>query len=530
MGGNRMSADSRQNDVPSEPAPPDCPLPTGQQTRNLVLFGINVGLIYLAAPVLYVGITQAALCEKLEADKTVSNWPSAVYSLTTPFPILVAWYFPFVRSLRPVMAACYLIAAVAGAFVVVSLLLPTPDGVASFLEALTRRIHLRFPPNWVIPAINVHAAVLGCTLGVTNTFAWEVLGRGVSAQRRGQAFALAFGVGPLLAVLGSLTSQVILGGADIEGIWGRRLVIEVSYPWNFALLFGSSVPAMALAAYLSTKFIVPLPAVELRRQPFFRGVFGGLGDFLSNRLILVAALAYILVASGYAIITNLALYTDIATGQPAVKFAGYQNTLRFGFKVVAGLFLGWWLTRTSPKAGMLLTGLFCLMSVSWALVAPGTWFLLSFGLMGAGELMGVYYPNYIFSCSTKAKMRRNMAFSSMLFWFSWWAPGLYGQIADRMGAAGSPPVLAASMIGYSPLGMPEGQGLFFTVASSIVGRMARKFGFQCSFWVSIALLVAALLLVLLVLPARPRPRETDTDASDQAPETATKDAAESAKT
>src|SRR4051812_34466705 len=49
--------------------PGDCPLSAREQTRNLVLYGINVTLVYLAAPVVYVGLMQAALLEKLGASK-----------------------------------------------------------------------------------------------------------------------------------------------------------------------------------------------------------------------------------------------------------------------------------------------------------------------------------------------------------------------------------------------------------------------------------------------------------------------------
>jgi len=45
-------------------APPaDYPLSDRDQTHNLVLYASNISLIYLSAPVLYVGIVQAALCE-----------------------------------------------------------------------------------------------------------------------------------------------------------------------------------------------------------------------------------------------------------------------------------------------------------------------------------------------------------------------------------------------------------------------------------------------------------------------------------
>src|SRR5438552_9159885 len=158
-----MADDTSQKEIPSPSAAvdsPECPLSTGQQSRNLILFGVNVGLIYLAAPVLYVGITQAALCERLDADATVSNLPSTVYFSTTPLPILIAWYLPQVRFLRPVLVGCYSTAAIAGAAMTATLLLPTPNLLVAPLEALARFFDVKFPPNWVIPAMNVHAGLL----------------------------------------------------------------------------------------------------------------------------------------------------------------------------------------------------------------------------------------------------------------------------------------------------------------------------------------------------------------------------------
>jgi predicted MFS family arabinose efflux permease len=230
---------------------------------------------------------------------------------------------------------------------------------------------------------------------------------------------------------------------------------------------------MGLAAFLSTRFIVPLPQVEAARQPLLAGVFGGLGDFFRTRLTRRAAIAMILVCSGYIVLTNITLYTEEATGELAEKYVGLQLALRFGFKIVGGLILGWLLTRTYPRMGMLVTGAFCLASVVWVLSVPGKWFLLSFGLMGVGELFGVYYPNYILSCSPKSKMRRNMSFNSMLNMPSALVAVFYGFLADHV-------------------------------------------GMRASFLTSIVLLVATLLLVQLGLPARPRPQETDLEDSDLA--------------
>jgi hypothetical protein len=443
-----MSADGSSAEVRAEPAPAagaECPLSAQEQTRNLLLYAANVGLVYLGAPVLYVGI-QAALCEKLGANKTVSNLPSSVYFAMTPVPVFVAWYFCRVRQLKPVLVACYLLTAFMGAVV-----------AAGLLAA----------PEVVLPAVIIHAGILGCVLGVVATYQWELIGRGISEARRGQALGLAFGVGPILAFFSFLSSQLIVTGNVKLGTF-TVTVAAVEYPWNYAALYFLTVPLMALGAFFSSRFVVPLPPTEAGRPPFVTGIVFGFVEFFRRRLTRLAAIAMILVGSGYIILTNITLYTREATGLPAEAYVGVQGALRFGFKIGGGLVLGWLLTRTHPRMGLLVTGGFCLASVVWALAASGEWFLLSFGFMGVGELFGVYYPNYILCCSPKSKMRRNMSFNSMLNMPSSFAGQGYGALADN-------------------------------------------FGIRASFWVSTGVLFATLLLVQFWLPARPRPEEEQSD-------------------
>jgi len=136
-------------------------LPDHLQNRNCAIFAACVSMVYLAAPVLYIGFVQAALCEKLGASDTVSNLPSTAYMALAAFPVLIAWLVPQVRLLRPSITLSYAVAAVMGALVAAALALPTP--------------------NWLrIAAMVAHGAVLGCANGVTATFNWEVLGRGVA--------------------------------------------------------------------------------------------------------------------------------------------------------------------------------------------------------------------------------------------------------------------------------------------------------------------------------------------------------------
>jgi hypothetical protein len=306
--------------------------------------------------------------------------------------------------------------------------------------------------------------VVGGAAYTVEAYQWEVLARGVSEVRRGVAFSFAYGLGPVLACLSSLGSQLVLKG---ELAFGPDLVLRIrpiDYPWNFGILFGLTLPIMTLPALLSTQFVIPAASTEIRRQPFVQGIFGGFDAFLRNPLLLTTALAYILVASGFNIINNMTLYTPEALQAPAEDYVGYQNALRFGFKSVAGVGLGWLVVRAGPKACLLATTGLCLAGVVWAMGVHGLWFLFAFCLMGGGELNGWYFPNYIVQASDKAHVRRNAALSSIM-------------------------------------NMPSAfAGVFY-------GYLAHRYSFALSFDTAVLVLIATLLLIQVGLPARPRPVE-----------------------
>src|SRR3954454_10988346 len=101
----------------------DCPLPPRQQTRNLVISAINWGLLYLASPVTYVGVVQANLLDRLGFTTADANLPASVYLWTTPSAVLVAWCFPQVRMLKPLLAGSFILAAILGGFVAAAIVL-----------------------------------------------------------------------------------------------------------------------------------------------------------------------------------------------------------------------------------------------------------------------------------------------------------------------------------------------------------------------------------------------------------------------
>ena len=61
------------------------------ERRNGLIFLISVTLTYFAAPVTYVGIVQAALCDKLGASATVSNLPDSAFLIGSAAPLLLSW-------------------------------------------------------------------------------------------------------------------------------------------------------------------------------------------------------------------------------------------------------------------------------------------------------------------------------------------------------------------------------------------------------------------------------------------------------
>ena len=77
-----------------------------------------------------------------------------------------------------------------------------------------------------------------------------------------------------------------------------------------------------------------------------------------------------------------------------------------------------------------MTSFFLLASQLWAMFVTGPWYLVAFGIFGAGELIGVYSPNYIVSASKPNELRRNLAFVAMLMVPAAPAGYLYGAIVD----------------------------------------------------------------------------------------------------
>ena len=423
----------------------DCPLPVGVQNRNICCFAVFWGIYYLAGPVSYIGLTHANLLKGLGNSDKVCNLPSAMYLWLTVVPVLVAWFFPHPRHLKPLALLSLGSMAAITAAVAVTLGSGASSAVAT----------------WVVVA---HGAVFGAANGVLLTAMWDFLRRGVSTSRRGKTLGFTFGIGPLFACVGALLQDALFDGKLLGGH-----SFALSFPHNYLAMFAGVSPLLLMAGLVMALFTVP----KVVDPPAGQGtplmeIVAGLRKFVQTRAVLFAVVIYIVVYSGgNAIFQNVSLHAQSLLGEQADTL-GLQSFLRFGFKAGAGALLGWLLATASPRATLLATTSILLLGMTWALTSSGPWFMLTFGLLGAGELFGAYFPNYVTTASAKPFVRINMAYLSVL----------------------------GSVIGFSSIAF---------------GAISDRFGRIASFYAAAGLLVFALVLICLLLPADPTPEEAATE-------------------
>lgn len=410
------------------------------QFRNGLVFMFSMSLVYLIAPVTYVGVLHATILESLDASDMVANLPESVFLWVTPLPVLIAWFWPSPHLLRPMLIWALCLKAAGGALVAMA---------------------FAFAPKWVwIPLLIIHPAIIGITGGVQTMCLWELIGRGMTPEMRGLTLGWTFGIGPIFAVLGSCGSQLILKGDFL----GMLKMEPIPQPWGYAIIFAVSCPAMLLSASLVLLAQVPpVPRTEAGEESSvqWREIAIGLKSYFLNPLIVTAAIGFLLTYGGTMIMTNMSLYAREVLGEAPEKYAGIQLALRFGFKCLMGIGLGWLVTRMHARASLMATTGICIAGVAWAMFVPGKWYLIGFGLLGGGELFYVYYLNYIVSCSKPERMRENTAYTTLISVTVGMMPILFGIVSDR-------------------------------------------FGLRASFFAAIGVLLLAMILVQLRLPKQPR--------------------------
>src|SRR5438132_12805122 len=132
--------------------------------RNGRVFTTCITLNYLAAPVIYIDVVQAALCDKLGASPTVASLPASTYLFGNLAPFFFSWLVPHGLE-RRVAVVGYAVTAALLAAVFLLLILPVSDGVR-------------------IAAVIGQGLFQGLSSSVAILYLWQCLRRGTSAEGR----------------------------------------------------------------------------------------------------------------------------------------------------------------------------------------------------------------------------------------------------------------------------------------------------------------------------------------------------------
>jgi len=372
------------------------------ERANIRLFiGIEL-LLYLAAPVLYVGVVQAAFCERLGAGATVANLPFATFLLGGIVPLFCAWLVPS-RLEQRLTTWSFALTAVSLLVVVLVVLLPVPSG-------------------WRIAAVIGQGGLIGVLSTVTNLYLFKCLARGTTESGRARAMKYGFGLGPVAAVTGSLLAQAVLNGR------GPGL----AFPASFGVLYVAAFPCALGCAWLSSRFRLR-EAAPSASEPLSRYLADCAGALRRDRLLRVAAIGFLFWYVALGTMTNLSLFVREAVGREPLELAGVLLALRFGCKALAGFGLGALALRRGARCAAAATVVLVGLGTAWPLAAAGHAYLLAFGLMGAGELGGAYFPHYVIALSPPSQATRNLALLSLVGPLSGTLLPLHGWLAENFG-------------------------------------------------------------------------------------------------
>jgi MFS family permease len=399
--------------------------------RNSFIFYQSYLLIFFAAPVVYVGVVQAALCDKLGASATVANLPASAYLLGSMAPFFLTWLVPL-RLERSVVVYSNAITASLLAMVCATLVFPVGNSVRIAVLVGQGLIH-------------------GCTASISLVYQFQCLGRGTTSEGRAKALKFAYTFGPIAAVAGSLFAQFIL----------NRGFLFLAYPYDFAFLYFIGIPCMVGVALLSSRYeLIPVRKEEVR-LPFVRYMFESIRSYCQVQTLVLLWLAFFLWYCSLNAMPNLSLYTKEAVHRDPKELSGLIMAFRFGFKSMAGFALGVISLRWGIRAPLVTTVLLLAAAPLWAWVAPGYLYLFAFGLMGAGELGGGYFPNYVVAISPASQGARNLALLNLATPVASLSPVLYGALTDTFGFSASFALTSVTALVsiWFVLKLPDGSGL-----------------------------------------------------------------------
>jgi MFS family permease len=375
---------------------------TASDRHNGRIFAICYMLLYFSAPVLYIGVVQASLLDRLGASKVIANLPSSTYMLGQVAPLFLSWLVPHRLERKMVVWSNLATGAVISA-VFLTLAIPCAT-------------ELR------VAALVTQGLLQGLSGSASFVFMLQCLRRGTTEIGLANALKQTFSTTPFVAVAGSLGAQYLL----------KPGLPFLPYPYDFAAIHAVGALCSFGIAAASARFELA-PLADEERPPFFQSMATYLREFFGSPQLTRLWIAYVFWYAALSVTSNLALYTRQAMGVPPENLSGLIMAIRFGCKAVGGYILGAISVRQGIRAGVLGTMALLGVGAGWAWAAPGAAFLFAFGLLGAGELGGAYLPNFVSSLSSPAQAARNLAVITLATPASSFAPVLHGALTERYG-------------------------------------------------------------------------------------------------
>lgn len=377
-----------------------------EERHNIWVYTACYVFIYFAAPVLYVGVVQAALCDKLGASKAIASLPASTYMLGQIAPLILSWLVPY-RLERSMVVWANLATAVLSSLVFATLALPVSA-------------------NMRIAAVVLQGLLQGLSMSTSFVFMNQCVRRGTTPSGLARALQRTFTLTPVCAVAGSLGAQYVLN----PGIPG------LAFPHDFALIYLAAVPCSIGIATAASRFRL-IAVAEETRPPFVQFLVSSVRGFFGQRTLALIWIAYVLWYTSVATTSNLTLYTREAMGRDPADFSALTMAIRFGCKAIGGFLLGWLAVRAGLRGGALGCAALLAAGSAWAWLVPGAGYLFAFGILGAGELGGAYLPNYVSSLSPPRESTRNLALMTLATPASSFAPVLHGLLTQQYGFAAS---------------------------------------------------------------------------------------------
>ncbi len=374
--------------------------------RNGLLFLLMYVFLFLAAPVSYIGVVQAALCDKLGSNATIANLPSATYLLGGFAPLLLSLVIPH-RHERAVVVWANGLTAV-------------------FIGVVFVALAMNLPPWIPLTVLVVQGLLQGFSGATSQVYVFQCLARGTTLDGRNRIFKRTYSITPICAVIGSLGAQYVLTG----GLRG------VHFPYDFALLYAFGLVCMAAVTVLGSLFQLA-PVVDEINPPVYRYLVESVKEYVASRPLLLLFGVYTLWYCALSVTPNLSLYTRHALGRDPKDFSGIIMAMRFGCKAAGGYVLGVIALRWGIRASVVACSVLLAAGTLWGWLAPGYAFLFAFGLLGAGELGGAYIPNLGVALSNPENTARNISLLTLASTASSFSPPLFGILADRLGFAAS---------------------------------------------------------------------------------------------